>query len=275
MRRRVSPDDLRHANRLTRQHDHPGGWFVCDEYNICNEEVVAKYPARNSEGISMWRSYRPLEEAPDLFLKLAAVYEAPSFTEAALTFSHKYGVLGGNSNRQGGTENKTSLSSWWEEAQRAWVILKLYEAALNWDGEAAKRLHAEYDNIVLEEMSPNLRGDEIHPGKSWQIAQEALIDSTLMVQETVQLLCRPAIASWGGSDPLRVEAGWQFDNLLGAMYLQMFWLMISGDDLTRCEYCGRTIALARTHPQGRKRRRDKRFCDDACRQAHHRSTKKA
>jgi hypothetical protein len=43
--------------------------------------------------------------------------------------------------------------------------------------------------------------------------------------------------------------------------------------VTRCEYCGRIISLALSHPEGRKRRRDKRFCDDACRQANHRAKK--
>jgi adenine-specific DNA-methyltransferase len=51
-------------------------------------------------------------------------------------------------------------------------------------------------------------------------------------------------------------------------------ILTSGGDLVRCEHCRRVISLARPHPQGRKRRRDKRFCDDACRQAHHRSKKK-
>ena len=68
-----------------------------------------------------------------------------------------------------------------------------------------------------------------------------------------------------------VDIAWTFDTLLGAMYLQMYWIMASSDSKTRCEHCGRIISLGRPHPDGRKRRRDKRFCDDACRQAHHRS----
>ncbi len=71
-----------------------------------------------------------------------------------------------------------------------------------------------------------------------------------------------------------VRSTWRFKNLLGAAYLQMYWLMTSEGELKRCENCGRTVSLARPYPRGRKRRRDKRFCDDACRQAHHRSKKK-
>jgi hypothetical protein len=44
-----------------------------------------------------WRSYDPLEETPDLFLKLARLHQEPNFERAVLTFSHTYGVLGGSS----------------------------------------------------------------------------------------------------------------------------------------------------------------------------------
>jgi hypothetical protein len=72
-----------------------------------------------------------------------------------------------------------------------------------------------------------------------------------------------------------VTAGWNFESLLGAMYLQMYWLMASGSEIARCEYCGLLLSLARPNPEGRKRRSDRRFCGDACRQAHHRAKKKS
>jgi hypothetical protein len=53
-------------------------------------------------------------------------------------------------------------------------------------------------------------------------------------------------------------------------------IMSDGGRLTKCERkdCGRIISLARTHPGERKPPEHKRFCGDACRQAHHRSKKK-
>jgi hypothetical protein len=92
-----------------------------------------------------------------------------------------------------------------------------------------------------------------------------------------QGLCYPKpelVDDKGAFVPTNVRAWWVYENLLGAMYLQMHWLMTSGGELTRCENCGRIIALSRPYPEGRKRRRDKRFCDDACRQASHRAKKK-
>ena len=61
--------------------------------------------------------------------------------------------------------------------------------------------------------------------------------------------------------------------LYGAMYLQMYWLMAAGGNVTRCKYCGRIISLASPGPDARKTRQDKKFCDDACRQRHHYHTK--
>jgi hypothetical protein len=41
-------------------------------------------------------------------------------------------------------------------------------------------------------------------------------------------------------------------SLLGAMYLQMYWLMAAGGNVTRCKYCGRIISLASPAPDARK-----------------------
>src|SRR5215213_10034326 len=96
------------------------------------------------------------------------------------------------------------------------------------------------------------------------------------MESTTQLLCRPAMQLERASclaDPMRPRMIWPLDNLLGAMYLQMYWLMTSAEELKRCEHCGLLNPLARPHPKGRKRR-DKRICDDACHRAHHRSKKR-
>lgn len=59
----------------------------------------------------------------------------------------------------------------------------------------------------------------------------------------------------------------------GAMYLQMYWLMAAGGNVTRRKYCGRIISLTSPVPGARKTRQDKKYCDDACRQRHHYHTK--
>ena len=122
--------------------------------------------------------------------------------------------------------------------------------------------------------------DEGNLEPSEGIAQSVLAQVAVIVNKVVQKRCYifPHFTKEFPS-PKTVTAGirssWGFDNLLGAAYLQMWWLMTSGGDVTRCENCRRIMSLARTHPNGRKRRRDKRFCSDSCRQAHHRSKKRS
>lgn len=284
MRRRIGMDDFRHSGGLANGSERAGLWWVCEEgYEIQGDAVVAKRPApgfvRESSGSwrleadrGAWRSYRPLEETPDLFLKFTRLHGVADLEAAALDWSRKYGVVG---DHMAGLirPDRMSLSCFREEAKRAWVVLKMYEAALNYDEGAVRRLLDEHrDDEVLEQW-PYYDPQESSVQED-TLLQLALFGSAFTVEWTVQEICRPALivtGSHGKADPTTIESTWDFHNLLGAMYLQMYWLMTSGGDITRCEYCGGIISLTRPHPEGRKTRRDKKFCDDACRQAHHRS----
>jgi hypothetical protein len=274
-----------------RQQDVAGEWAVCDRYEVRNGEIVAQRLAQDIANNRRWRVYRPLEDHPDLFLKLAEMHTKPNFSDAALDFSRRYGVLGGSSNRPEGGDYKTSISRtsisfWREEAERAWVILKLYEASLSFDGEAVMRLHAEHGDGALRDSSfDSLRYGGSSDG-DLDGAQVGFVNAALMVERSKNHLCREVyrFGPDGGDEsdvedlsPSRFKARivWTFDNLLGAVYLQMFRFIGSDGALGRCEYCGRTFFLARTHPDIRKPRRDKRFCDDACRQAQHRDKKRS
>jgi hypothetical protein len=167
---------------------------------------------------------------------------------------------------------RDSIPNFQEEAKRAWTILKMYEAVLARDWMAAKSL------LIADE---DFGGEEDYP---YDDSPEtylflALHGAALRVGHTVGYLCRPTLRFTESSrlpdvDPASIESAWRFESLLGVAYLQMYWLMTSGGNITRCEYCGQVLSLAKTHPDGRKRRRDRRFCDDACRQGHHRSKKR-
>lgn len=62
-------------------------------------------------------------------------------------------------------------------------------------------------------------------------------------------------------------------NLLGAVYLQFYWVMTSTGDLPRCKYCGQIIShapsIADSGETGRKPREDKELCDKRCRYNYH------
>jgi hypothetical protein len=103
MQRRVTPEALKLTSELTQQQGMES-WWVCDEYRRRGQEIVARYsppwinapdsPPWTGEEELHWRSYAPLKETPDLFLKLARLHQESEFEEATLAFSHRYGVLG-------------------------------------------------------------------------------------------------------------------------------------------------------------------------------------
>ena len=291
MQRRVRPNDFEWARGLRTSAETQDVWWVCDDYEIRGGKVVASYPATSfgdgkyypisdytlNEG---WRSYRPLQETPDLFLRFARLYQEPDFDKAALVWSRKYGVPGGISSTKKPSGHRPDfmyIKGFWKEVKKAWFILRMYEAALNRDPRDVQRLLADYRNEGANYFWPMEINSESPFGYYENELQLALYGAMNLVKEEAEWLCSEWLVVEGDQripDPSRVRLLKGFQNLLGAMYLQMYWLICSGD-AARCEHCLQIISLGRTYPEGRKRRRDKRFCDDACRQAHHRSKKRS
>jgi hypothetical protein len=291
MQRSVGMKDFQMTSNLMKRPAHDvrpigyvlpdGDCWACNEYKILEDWIVAAF---SSEDVNNWRSFSPLEEAPDLFLKFCGLHREPDFAQAALLFAQRYGLPIGTIGEgdTGIRPDQLALQHFFEESQRAWVVLSLYESVLNRDEDAARRLLSTYRHI-----DDQFQGyfDALTPKRPGELAmfpplQSALAASVSVVDTVVSESCHQGIViAFDGPqpDPSVVRLVWSFDNLLGAMYLQMYWIMTSGGNLVRCEYeqCRRVISLARPHPEARKRRRDKRFCDDTCRQAHHRSKKRA
>jgi hypothetical protein len=277
-------------------------WKVCEGYELrrpadSDEGDVAGYllvPSYMNEpaNFGMWRAYEPLKDTPDLFLKFARLHGSDDAVEAMVGWVRAYGVLGhGERPYQPGSPQQ--LRQFWDAVERAAGVLALYEAVLNNDESRA-------ESICLREfpfVSAAGRLFEAFPDIPADAALGMVIDTTLEVVEKacdgdylryaleraaddveymVRNYCVPSLRVEDGSrDASGVTAGWNFKSLLGAMYLQMYWLMASGSELARCEYCGLLLSLARPNPEGRKRRSDRRFCGDACRQAHHRAKKES
>lgn len=301
MWRRVNKENLMRAAEIGLGQHHENRtmnvWTVCEDYEVYDEAIVAKYPhfdPKNERSIAgesgRWRGYRPLEETSDLFLKLARLHDEPNFVEAALDFSRAYGMLSVVSVKDGLSMHRMSLRAFQAEAKRAWKVLKLYETVLNSDAVAAQSILYERQNEQTEVVPGSDLEEALFEESGKEGLEEFVLYSALdvaleLVNETVRDLCHLearifdsdlfTVAVAFPTDPSVVKSAWRFDNLLGAAYLQMYWLMTSGGTIARCDYCGRVMSLTRPHPEGRKRRRDKRFCDDACRQAHHRAKRKS
>lgn len=96
------------------------------------------------------------------------------------------------------------------------------------------------------------------------------------VQKKLVTECYPQLV---GAYDTPFEAAYGFRSLLGAMYLQMYWLMTSRGEGRRCKGpgCRRVIAfdqpeqprdpwIHNDRSRGYRTRRDKVFCSQACKQ---------
>lgn len=272
-------------------------WGACEEYEIRRMPdalegetlpyvLVPKYSRTPARHIEKWRIYEPLKDTPDLFLRFARLYTKGDSIQPILEWVHRYGTLG-HGQPAWQMAAPQDVREFRQAVREAAGILALYEAVLNGDGEKAK-------SVILEEFPyvgiwwraycavPNKPAymdrkftadqisqtvEEIYDGDYLWFAIETVMDE---VNRMVRTLCSAELSIEEGShDPSQVTVEWNFMSLLGSMYLQMYWLMAAGGNVTRCEYCGQIISLARPEPEARKPPQHKRFCDKACRQSYH------
>lgn len=272
---------------------------VCKDY-VLKQEWVKKVPSGelapvfylepgyHHEDRDAWRWYEPIEEHRNLFIEFArlADKERPNqerSNEIALDWTRRYGHLGTSRGyyRDRHTFKRHPASPheyvdhFFEEVERAAAVLAFYEASLNRDEGAILPLLRRFPtwpiNLFVGYSDSDLT--DLYGGN----LGFALYLVTREVVRMVDAFAYPKLTlEPGTSRPSALTSGYGFHNLLGAMYLQMFWLVAAGEKhVARCRHCGRLINLtARAQNpgggrKGRKPRRDKRFCNDACRQRHH------
>jgi hypothetical protein len=134
--------------------------------------------------------------------------------------------------------------------------------------EEAKRFYAKL-GLSRERVNGKILNhvEESYGGDFLLYAWERVVEE---VSDMVSRRCGHFLSIEEGShDHTKVWDRWSFSDLLGAMYLQMYWLIAAGGNVTRCEYCARIISLARPGPSARKPPQHKRFCDKSCRQSYH------
>lgn len=225
--------------------------------------------------------YYPLVQKPDLFLKFARLAENGLDDVAsaggldtdknacvALDWAWEHGVLGltrgdeeewfrGASTRGGKADSVASFAS---EAWRANTCLRLYEAA------TAEEMDKDF---IASRMYPRDKAFFTRtPARTREWALNIVATET---QKKIAGNAYPALYGEVG----RFVAGWSFTNLLGAMWLQMFWLLTATEAPRRCRNweCGKIIALDQPiqPTEGKKRndrsngyrtRIDRQFCPD-------------
>jgi len=251
------------------------------------------------------RSYNPLVDTPRLFLDFARIAERKNSAEALSQWISQYGLLGfAHSSPQWfpeGLPEVTIPPRWYDDTggpgetlEAVWYevyitnhILALYEAVLNRDPDKLEALifTPEEDPEGLERRQQHVSGYANKQRRETGSDQIDVLVSVALAEVwehigALTVFAYPVINPTGdlGQQPLltvdRLNASWGVRNLLGAMYLQFFWLVTSAGELSRCKYCGRIISYAPPIPAGedrkaRKPRKDKEFCDSRCRQNYH------
>jgi hypothetical protein len=205
-------------------------------------------------------------------LGLSSLHEFTVYDEAEEAVEHSLGLQGAIHPRRRNEGNGGLEETVEAFAREAWVAnmtLRLYEAATNPGGPEMETIAGCMSD--REAGFPHLRGvstlslhgDSPEHARSWALR---------VVEEIVEDRMRGRI--W----PIPVrdlgghlhgyaghKQGWAFDSLLGAMWLQMMWLMLGR--VRRCEWCGRLLDVDMEEDlKGiaaggkRKPRSDGRFC---------------
>jgi hypothetical protein len=236
--------------------------------------------------------YHPLVEKPDLFLKFARLADGggldPSTVDGldtdknagvALDWTWEHGTLGltrsdekewfrAASTRGGKADTVASFAN---EAWRANTCLRLYEAA------TAEELDKDF---IASRMYPRDKAFFTRtPARTREWALNIVATET---QKKIAGNAYPALYGEVG----RFVAGWSFTNLLGAMWLQMFWLLTATETPRRCRNweCDKVIAfkppdqpaegtIRNDRSAGYRTRIDKKFCNKTCRDRYHYLTK--
>lgn len=192
--------------------------------------------------------YQPLVRFPDLFLTFARLAEPGGLDEAetkeeldtdknaavAQKWAHDYGVLGLTLLEKDGWRAASTLGGKEETVAaftfEAWVAndcLRLYEAATAEDLDL---------DLVASYIPSRHRATFTHtPARARALALELVASET---QRRVTGNAYPALYGEVG----KFVQGWLFLNLLGAMWLQMFWLLTASEEPRKCRLCDKIIA---------------------------------
>jgi hypothetical protein len=212
--------------------------------------------------LNLDRRYAPLREEPSLFLKFASLARKGPFTrdkalEVMLDWIKSYGTLGWGStyylNAPGSVPQETHRRECWSAFERAMTeaarCLGLYEAARAPDSAGT--------DVALQHYGIFGPTPEVRREMALQTVGE-------LVGGHVRNECYPVLYREFNKDTEQTvgfSIGWDFHSLLGAMYLQMAWLMDKGISIRSCKGPGCPFFISYDES-----RRDKEFCSKNCKE---------
>ncbi len=282
------------------------GWPVYRDYEIVEEggevfvvapvttksfveEEGGEEPIEGGRRMRKWRGRSPTDDAfqvyaplrtPELVVELAELEEKGITPEAVRGWAEVYGLLGLPGDDEVKTSDrfinfqvkgwgwKDSVANFEDAAGEIRACLRAYEEATA--GEGPLDLEA-FDKRVGPipknySMRKALRHWELRPGEErrWLLRFAGRITQARLSEH-----CYPMLSHYPDG---RFALSYGFKSLLGACWLQMAWLLASGDSATRCKLldCFRVIYFEQGEqppldaPKGKrgkyKTREDKKFC---------------
>jgi hypothetical protein len=203
-----------------------GRWYRYDNYKpvrIDDDDSYVEAPLVPGKPRKM-HEYNPLL-VRGLFLEFAELAEGGEITrDDWLDWTERWGVLGAGWREgpvnlyRGGRREKFSIFK--REAELANRVLRLYEAATAEDGPDVPRIRE------LLEL------DDDTPGSAEEAQEWALYEVARTVQRQLIGECFPRL--YGLKDHRFVHSPSGFGSLVGAMYLQMMYLMTATGKKKRC-----------------------------------------
>jgi hypothetical protein len=192
--------------------------------------------------------YSPLTDAQDLFLHFAHLEPTE---EAWQAFLDKYGTLGPDPRRD-------VFSRFCEEVQRAGRVLRLYEAATAKpvpDVDAIAKIFG--DDGMLQD--PSRWAKKVAPADAgrWALREVDLVAKDVLRGETF------ADFYYGDHEDSPLGS-WGFRSLLGALWMQFFFLRTSKQEPRRCQARGCSRLLGPADKGEKAMYSNKQFCSRAC-----------
>ena len=267
---------VRAADKAVTEEMRCGWWEVWPEYEVGESCDGVRYVQAAGTAHLEPDEYEPLVNYPGLFLEFARLADGEHLgrepEDVALKWTRARGTLGqttvehdgrvGASTR-GGVED--SVDAFVGEARAANSVLNLFQAAAD-----PNRVDVESIREVFARYFPRKYIDFFTdtPHRARTNALHRVADT---VANRVAGTCYPTAYE----QPDRTwKQGYDFSNLLGAMWFQMLWLL-TADDVRYCEYPECNGVVTYEQPvEGNKPRSDKEFCSDKCRVYNHRLKKR-
>lgn len=272
-------------------------WIVYEHYEIIEEDgraFVVSPPGDSPNMTDDAKSiYAPLHN-PDLVVDLALMADNPITPEAVLVWARQYGLMGFPEDdvvqrhgrlRYAGYGRRDDVDRFAQAAIEIGKCLRIYEAlTTDTSVETLKE--------IVEELEPPaelLPIKALLPPQQQEGSERPYLFHAVGRTVSMRLRehCYPKLMTYtrGGAVSGEFALSWGFKGLIGALWLQMAWLLeAEGERIRRCKLpdCLRVIHFEpgisahdvgsiQARARGKyKTRRDREFCKDrACKQKYH------